>query len=350
MPRSASLVRAATLTGYADVARSVGLDPRRMLRSVGLHPFRLDDPDVLIPAARVLELLERSAEMAGVEDFGLRLATKRQLAHVGPISLLLREEPTVRHAIRAFERHFRLYSETFAFQLEERGETAILRAQLSLVAAGGARQAAELMIGIVFRTMRALAGDAWAPDAVSFTHAAPSGRTLHYGFFRTRALFDNGFDGIILRAQDLEAPILAADATMARYLRQYLEAIIAQPEASIDASVRQLVLALLPSGRCTSDLVARHLGVDRRTVNRRLQSRGRTFSSIMNEVRVELAHRHIASERRSLTETARLLGFSGLPTFSRWFRTQFGTSAKSWRQTRAQPTGKRMTPARARRG
>jgi AraC-like DNA-binding protein len=352
MAKAANLVRAATLTGYVEVARSAGLDPQRMLRSVGLHQFRLDNPDVLIPAAPAIELLERSAAVAGVEDFGLRLATKRQLAHVGPISLLLRDEPTVRHAIKAFERHFLLYSETFAFQLEERDETAVLRAQITLAADGGIRQATELMIGIVFRTMQALAGDAWAPEYISFAHAAPAGRTLHYSFFKTRTLFDNGFDGIILRASDLQAPILTADAAMGRYVRQYLEGMIAQPAASIDANVRQLILALLPSGRCTSELVARHLGVDRRTIHRRLEARGKTFSAIVDEVRTELARRHILRERRSLTETAGLLGFGELSTFSRWFKTRFGTSAKTWREARplrGQPSREKAATARTRR-
>lgn len=350
MAKSAHFVRAAVLIGYAEVARSVGLDPRRMLKDAGLHRVKLDNPDALIPVGPVLALLEQSAAAARVEDFGLRLATKRQLAHVGPIGLLLREEPSVRHAIKALERHFLLYNETLAFRLDERDRTATLRAQLALPAAGDTRQAAELVVGMVFRTMKALAGAAFAPEQISFAHAAPAGRTLHSSFFRARTLFDNGFDGIILRARDLDAPILTADATMARYVRQYLEGTIARPATSIDASVRQLVLALLPSGRCTSELVAQHLDVDRRTVHRRLELRGETFTKIVNDVRCELVRRHIARERRSLTETAGLLGFGSLSAFSRWFKDEFGTNPASWRQAnlpRERSSGSVQRPRRA---
>jgi AraC-like DNA-binding protein len=349
MAKSASFVRAAVLIGYAEVARSVGLDPGRMLKDAGLHRVKLDNPDALIPASPVLALLEASAAAAHVEDFGLRLATKRQLAHVGPIGLLLREEPTVRHAIKALERHFLLYNETLAFRLDERHGTATLRTQLALPAAGDTRQAAELVVGMAFRTMKALAGAAFAPEQISFAHAAPAGRTLHSSFFRARVQFDDGFDGIILRTSDLDAPILTADATMARYVKQYLEGTITRPTASIDASVRQLVLALLPSGRCTSELVARHLGVDRRTVHRRLEWKGETFMKIVNDVRCELARRHIATERRSLTETAGLLGFGSLSAFSRWFKTEFGTNPASWRHAsplRARPSRKEQRPRR----
>jgi len=87
----------------------------------------------------------------------------------------------------------------------------------------------------------------------------------------------------------------------------------------------------LPSGRCTAASVARQIGIDRKTVHRRLASQDKTFSDVLNEVRRELAERHIRLERRSLTETAQLLGFSCLPNFSRWFRSQFGSSASAWR-------------------
>jgi AraC-like DNA-binding protein len=100
--------------------------------------------------------------------------------------------------------------------------------------------------------------------------------------------------------------------------------------------VRQLVFAMLPSGRCTSDLIAQRLGVDRKTMHRRLTARGTTFSSILNEARIELVQRHIRTERRSLTDTAQLLGFSSLATFSRWFRGAFGVSASRWQKEQRQ--------------
>jgi AraC-like DNA-binding protein len=332
LAKTANLVRAGTLTGYAELARSLGIDPDHLIREVGLHRFNLADADVMIPASMMMELLERSAAVAGVEDFGLRLAATRRLAHLGPVGLIVREEPTARHAIIAAERYFRLYSETLAFRLEEHGDVATLRTQYLVPIAGGARQATELTIGVVFRTINILVGGSWTPENISFTHPPPAGRTMHASFFKTQTLFDNGFDGIIVRSADLSAPIPTADAAMARYVRRYLDTMLAQSAVTIDATVRQLVFALLPSGRCTSEAIAQHLGVDRKTVNRRLAATGETFSSILNDVRVELARRHIKTERRSLTETAELLGFSGLATFSRWFRAEFGTSASDWRK------------------
>jgi len=332
--RTGVLARAGILVNYEELARSYGLDPRAMIRRIGLDRYDLNDLEALIPAAAVNELLERSAEAAGVEDFGLRLATTRNLSQLGAIGLIVREEPTVGHAIKAAEHYFSLHSETLSFQLDEHDRISVLRIQYLSATGGQMRQANELIVGTVFRTLNVLAGRAWSPESVCFAHAPPRQHTIHDSFFKTKTLFGSGFDGFVLRTGDLIAPIRTADAAMTRHIRHYVEEVMAQPIITTDASVRQLVFALLPSGRATSEVVAQRLGVDRKTVHRRLAASGKTFSSILNEARVELAQRHIKTERRSLTETAQLLGFSGLATFSRWFRGEFDTSATSWRQAR----------------
>jgi hypothetical protein len=55
------LVRSASLTHYADIARASGLDPYRMLAEVGLPADSLSEVDLRIPAEKVARLLELSA-------------------------------------------------------------------------------------------------------------------------------------------------------------------------------------------------------------------------------------------------------------------------------------------------
>lgn len=337
MPKQLSLVRAGNLGGYISLAGSLKIDAFALLRGVGLHPLDLADGDAMIPAVAVTELLERSASAAGIADFGLRLAAARSLNEIGPVGLLVREEQTIGDAIRAAERYLRRTSNAIEFRLIERKNTALLHVQYIVATQGRTRQATELLVGTVHRVISALAGSAWAAESVSFSHPAPKERTMHGSFFRTQVLFDNVFNGFLLRASDLNARIRMADMAMPQYMKHFVEEIVAQPTVSIDATVRQLVYWLLPSGRCNAEAIASHLGVDRKTVTRHLAARGTTYSDILNDVRVELARRHIRTGRRSLTETAQLLGFSSLATFSRWFRDEFGTSATRWRRAEDMP-------------
>ena len=83
---------------------------------------------------------------------------------------------------------------------------------------------------------------------------------------------------------------------------------------------------MLPLGRCSVDKVAQHLGVDRRTVHRHLARSGETFSSLVDEVRAELAEGYLQGRRGRFADVADLLGFSQLSSFSRWHKRQSGFS------------------------
>src|SRR5437868_6610353 len=68
--RMTDLIRSAGLSCYPEVARSVGLDPRQMMRKARLPLAVLDKPDTPIAVASLRRLLELSAEESGAEDLG----------------------------------------------------------------------------------------------------------------------------------------------------------------------------------------------------------------------------------------------------------------------------------------
>jgi hypothetical protein len=98
------LIRSAGLSYYPEVARSVGLDPKHMMRKVRLPLACLDKPDTPIAVTGLRRLLELSAEASGAEDFGLRLAERGGLTNFGAVGLIVREQATVGEAIEAFSR------------------------------------------------------------------------------------------------------------------------------------------------------------------------------------------------------------------------------------------------------
>jgi AraC-like DNA-binding protein len=118
---------------------------------------------------------------------------------------------------------------------------------------------------------------------------------------------------------------------MARYIQKYLESIATQPNVTASDKVREFVWMLLPSGRCSVELIAEQMGVDRRTIHRRLGHEGNTFTSIVEGVRTDNAVRYLEDPNRPLHLIAEALGFSALSAFSRWFRTRYGCSASEWR-------------------
>ena len=324
------LARSQILTGYAPLARSLGLSPERLARLVGLDLSTLNDLDSRIPARAFAELLERSAEAAKVEDFGLRLAESRDVGILGPIGIVIYQEPDLRSALRSLVRYLPVHNESLALCLEEERGIALLSLEVRSSGPDDVRQVTELSLGAFFRILCRLAGPHWKPHRICFEHRPPRHVVTHRGFFRCRVDFDQDCNAIVFPAVDLDAPLAMSDAMLARYAHRYLDSIMEDRTASASEKVRELIRVSISSGRCSTDKVARDLGVDRRTVHRYLSETGGSFSSVLTEVRTEMATRLLYS-RRPICDIANMVGFSGTAAFSRWFAQAFGCSPSAWR-------------------
>lgn len=318
--------RVQILTGYAGLARSLGLSPEALARSVGLNLSSLHELDARISAKAFADLLERSAEASGVEEFGLWLAESRELGILGPIGIVVHQEPDLRSALRSLSRYLPYHNESLKLTLKEEGTVAVL----SLEVRTAGRQATELSIGAFFRILRRLAGSRWKPSYVCFEHSATRSLTTHRRFFGCQVEFGADFNGIVFRAQDLDTPLAMSDAMLSRYAHRYLETMFVHSNESFSEKTQELIRLLLSSGSCNTEKVARGLGVNRRTVHRHLVANGQTFSAVLTSVRIEMV-RTLLSNQKPLSEIADRLGFSSPASFSRWFRQQFGCSPTAWR-------------------
>ncbi len=325
------LARSQILTGYAPLARSLGLAPERMVRSVGLDLAALDDLDSRISARAFAELLERSSEAAKLEDFGLRLAESRDLGILGPIGIVIHQEPDLGSALRSLIRYLPVHNESLVLRLEEEHGIAVLSLEVRSTGRDSVRQVTELSLGAFFRIFRRLAGVRWKPHRVCFEHRAPRHVGTHRAFFRCRVDFEQDANAIVFSSHDLDAPLAMSDAALARYAHRYLDSMMAHRTASRGEKVRELIRVSISSGRCRTENIARGMGVDRRTVHRYLRDTNESFSSVKSQIRREMATRLLRSHR-PICDIANMVGFLGTAAFTRWFTRTFGRSPSAWRK------------------
>jgi AraC-like DNA-binding protein len=325
-----ALTRSASLTDYEHVARSVGLDPFRMLRMAKLPARVLDDPNMMISADAVGWLLEESARLSGQEAFGLLLAERRSLANLGMLALAIREEPTLRAAVQSCARYMRLHNAGVQLRLDHAGDVVLLHIGVDMQRHGVRRQAIEMSTGIMLRTLRVLSCNTFRPESISFTHERPARLEVHRRVLGAAIEFSQECNAMVCLGRDLNMPIPAADPTLNREVKQWLDMQLANLRDEPAQRARQIVRMLLPSGLCSVDRVAQHLGMHRRTLNRHLVAEGQSVTTIINAVRGELAEEYLANRKRKLYEVAELLGFSSAGDFSRWFRSQFGRTPSDW--------------------
>jgi AraC-like DNA-binding protein len=324
-------VRSATLDGYLDLARSLGLDPIRLMTDVGLDVADLAAPEKWIPAGDVATLLERSADGSGREDFGLLLAGCRRLSTLGPLSVVLSQEPDLRSALRLLNGYERSYNEALHLGLDEANGLATIRLWLEFGEPVPVRQSLDLATAALHGIIRQLLGRAWEPLSVCFSHPRPAALDAYHEVFGPRLQFDHPFTGLVFFGDQLDARNTMSDPLLRPYSRQFLESIPAPRGRTVGDRVRRLVDMLLPLGRCSTLQVARSLGVTQRTLHRQLAGEQESFSAIVDATRAAWAERYLANDRYTLTEVSELLGFTAPSAFSRWFRHRFDVSPTQWR-------------------
>lgn len=323
------LIRGAALTHFADTARSVGLQPAKMLSRIGLRQANLNNPDARIAVSGMRLLLETCAATASVEDFGLRLAERGGLSILGPVALVVREQPTLGEAMTVLSRYVHIHNGSVKLRIERHKNFVSFVVDL-LGSPNPAPQAAQFALGLTHRILVSLAGNDWRPLGVQIVSMAPHDPEPYRRFFKCRVTFGAELNAVVCAVEDLERPIFSADASIARYAQNYIESLSSNSHA-MDDKVRELILALLPTGHCTIERVAEHLLCDRRTIHRHLSDCGTSYSEILDSVRADMAIRLINDPSRSMPAVAELLGFSAQSALARWFKERFKCSITQWR-------------------
>ena len=323
--------RTAVLTNYLDVARHLRLNGNVLLAEVGLSPAILSDHSQRIPATTGIILLEKSALLSGCDTFGLRMAELRQLADFGEVSLLLSHQNNLRDALKVIVHYRQLINDSLAIFVEESDKTVIIREELVTDMGTNNRQSIELLIAVMHRFCAALLGAHWNPINVCFTHDAPADLSVHRRIFGCKVEFGCEFNGIVCPASNLDAANPLANEAMARHAQRYLDSLLGKNGNSVAFDVRKSIYLLLPMGRATIAQIAQSLGLNVRTLQRRLGEEGASFSELISCVRRDLVVRYLENPAYSLGRIADMLGYSMPNSFTRWFVSQFNMPPATWR-------------------
>jgi AraC-like DNA-binding protein len=322
--------RAAILGNYIAVTQSIGLDPFAILKRAQIDSRWLDDPDAPLALGSVVQVLEETALLSGRDDFGVLLAENRVFSSLGPVTLLLEHEQSVRRIVQAAIEFRPLVNETLSIQIEEEGGTAFIHLQMPPEFATA--QFMSHIVAVASAVLVDASGGVWHPDAAHFTHPAPQRIDTYARFFECHLLFGNAFDGLSCESAILDTPVPSAEPVLATYARRLLNLC---PESRISGTftrrVRDAIHLLLRHGSPTLSKVSANMSLPTREIQRLLRAEGQTFEDVLKDVRQELAIRYLTHSKQNLTQLAYNLGFANLGSFSRWFTGQFGLPPSTWR-------------------
>jgi AraC-like DNA-binding protein len=118
-----------------------------------------------------------------------------------------------------------------------------------------------------------------------------------------------------------------------QYAADQLAGIASNPRFS--ERVRATIRSMPTLGDLSADTVAAQLSMSDRTLRRRLRDEGTSYQQVLDDVRAQLARRHLANAEHGIGEVARLLGFSDASAFTKAFRRWTGRTPADFARARS---------------
>ena len=277
-------------------------------------------------------LLERIS--VAVNDPALGLAIGKRIAprHVGVLGYLVLSCQSLGEALNRFARYQRLVYDVnpFSVSVDERGME--LRWGVEYGKPGALVD--ETSIAALFNFLNILTSQPLHPSYVCFVNPQPKNLKTYLDYFKCPVDFEKDFTCVRFPLSFLSIPLLHSDTTLLDLLSQQAEALLlVLPKADMfEEKLQQVIVQSLHEGEPTLPVVAAHLALSSRTLQRRLQERGLVFQDILENTRRELAIRYLQDKTLSLTDIALLLGYSEQSAFNRAFKRWYSEQPKMYRK------------------
>ncbi len=172
----------------------------------------------------------------------------------------------------------------------------------------------------------------YAPAKVWFTFKRPTDVARFEDYFGCECEFEKEVDALFINQDDLDVPLPAANAELARMHDEVVVKFLAKmDEKDLVRRVHAQIIARLPSGNCSKPAVAQALNMSVRTLHNRLSLEGTSYQDILVDTRRELAEQYMEQQNLSVSEIAYTLGFSDCSNFSRAFQRWTGRSPTQYR-------------------
>jgi AraC-like DNA-binding protein len=300
----------------------------------GLPPDVAGRDDVTVGVTVPEELLEAVAAAGPEPDVSLRVASELADRRQRLIELAVRASANIEDALVRLARWAPLLHEGLEAHLEAGASEARWVLRTPRRPRGVGRHIHELALANALLQIRSGAGD--VPLArVWFGHPRPSQVDALREFFGTSSLaFGCEDSGLAIVRDLLHRPMRMADTRTVETLEPLIdEEVAARPRlASFAERAVTHVATSLPECADAGEL-AGAMRMSTRTLQRRLEQEGTTFTLVLDRARLQVARSLLADPALSLTEIAYRLGFADLATFSRAFKRWTGMPPGQWRRS-----------------
>lgn len=303
------------------------------LDSLGVDRRVLERGDIEIPGEQYVALWEAAAQ--STPSIGIELGIQTEADDFGALGHALACAPSVEAALRTLHRFIVVFAQGSAFGLEIGARTISVDYRIATPTILPSRQDAEFSITCVLRLLNLLTDCRIRPTRVDFAHARPADTLAHKRIFQCPIYFGQPSNRIYLPKEILHLPAGRSNERLYKALEPYLEQQRRERSDSDEllSQITRMIAASMSSCAPSLAEVCERLCLSRRTLQRRLKEHGIEYSTLVEDVRRELALSYIKDSGYSMTQISLLVGYSESASFTRAFRRWTGQSPQQYRAT-----------------
>ncbi len=324
---STAYVRAAL-----TAAQAAGVEPALVLQGLPVDLHALSSPNERVSVALARRIWERAVVLSKDPLLGLKAGQEMKPGTFRILGLAAMSAATLDEAVSLMLRFQRLVSEsgTLSGRHLPDGAVELVHTEQSQVPL--LPQQVEAVFAALLYQARWLRGRALAPTSLAFRHTALGPVDDYTQCFGVLPQFEQTASHLTLSAADVQAPLPYADADLFRMHCEVAEKqLAALPTVGFVSSFAVQWIDHRSSGSARIGDLASALGMSTRSLQRTLQSEGRSWTSVVDQARREQLQA-LLQQGVSLAEAAQQLGYHDAASISRAARRWFGTSAGRWRK------------------
>jgi len=320
------------LIPVVDALRAMGADVEEILARAKLPQELLQDVGGRVEADASFRLWQSAIEVTGEPSLGLQVAKHVPAGAAGAFEYMLRHSATLGESLARADRFVRVLDDLCCVAVERGDDVACFRIWRE---GGHAFPPADVER---FFALCAAALCAEFPQhpltEVRFSHRCAGATETYRRHFRCQVAFGSAHDELVFPAGALDDRARSADPGLGAVLETHVEQLLGRlpSEAAFLQQARRVLTLQLQEGHGGMQGLAKALHVSARTLRRRLDEHGYTYTSLLDELRRNLAAHYLERSDLSLEQVAEALGFADTSTFYRSFKRWTGSTPAQYRR------------------
>lgn len=324
------------LSALVGVLSDQGIAPEKSLSGTGLSPDSLTEPKTLTSIRQYITVCHNALEFSSDPETPFMVGSRIPLSAYGMYGFALVCSPTIREYFQFAVKYHQLATPLLIMSWREGSDTAswLLEMNPAFTYTNSLMRfvTEQHLTQIATHLRTVVEPERCRPLHASLPYPSPRHGHLYRRYLGCNVRFDQPLCELAYPRSILsEKPHLAHRLT-SKLLQDTCDRILGEVKTStgIAGEVYQ-VIASTPGHSPTMELVARQLATTVRTLHRKLQAEGASFTQILDDVRCNLAKEYLRSTKLSTDDISELVGFSEASNFRHAFRRWTGVTPADYR-------------------